>query len=291
MGRRFLDNVYEGKNDWWRYVVVLGVSVYYWLFWSYYVYVASSAVLSELPIPPVAAATISQNMHFLIELGLLILLLWGMNERSWRSLITAEPAVNIKRIAQGFGVWGGLMLTSQAIGVWSEPQNYAWNFQPSQWIVLLMLSLLFVPIQTSAEELLFRGYLIQAMRLLTHRSFILIVMSAFLFAIPHFGNPEMQRGAFVWGAANYFTWGVIFAAVTIKDNGLELSLGMHAAHNIIGSVVVTTPDSVIQSPALLTYVGPLDPRHGLVWLLYEGFFFYCIFFGGVPRKKQVKRKD
>lgn len=284
MGRRFLDNVHAGKNDGWRYVAVLGVAVYYWLFWAYFTEMSSTHLLLSLSMPRVAAETIGRNIPFLL---MLIWLAWALprfHERSLRSLVNAESAINLTRVSQGFVVWAGLLLVNEGIALWLHPHEYVWQFQPAQWFWLVAISVLFVPIQTSIEELLFRGYLMQAMRLFTRRPWMIIVLSSVLFSAPHWGNPEMLRGAFVWGALSYFAWGVIFSAITLKDNGLELALGVHAANNIIGSVIVTTPDSVIPAPALLVYIEPIDPRWGLVSLLSSGLFFYCLFFGGMPKR-------
>jgi len=291
MGRRFLDNVRAGKNNGWRYFTVLSVAIYYWLFWAYFAEVGSTHLLLALSVPLVAAETIGRNVPFLILLGWFAWALPNLHERPLRSLINAESTINFKRIGQGFGVWSALLLVNEGIFLWLQPQEYVWQFQPAQWFWLLAMSLLFVPIQTSMEELLFRGYLMQALRYLTRRYFVIVVLSSLLFSMPHWGNPEMLRGAFVWGALSYLAWGVIFSAITLKDNGLELALGVHAANNIIGSVIVTTPDSVIASPALLVYIEPIDPRWGLVSLLSHGLLFYSLFFGGMPKRTDISQSN
>jgi len=125
----------------------------------------------------------------------------------------------------------------------------------------------------------------QALRPLTSHILVIVIISAGLFSSVHWGNPEMLRGEFIWGALNYFAWGVIFSVITLKDNGLELALGVHAANNIVGSIMLAIPDSVLQTPAMFGYVAPIDPRLSLLSLIIDGVIFYWAFFGGISRRQ------
>lgn len=147
---------------------------------------------------------------------------------------------------------------------------------------MLPIVFLLTPIQTSAEELFYRGYLMQGLSLLTRNPVVLTIATSLAFAIPHFNNPEMQRG-FLLGALNYFLWGVFAAVITLQDNGLELALGVHAANNLFIFLFLNTPDSVLPTPAMWTYVGPIHAGEDLIGTLLYSALFYFIFFGGVPR--------
>ena len=70
-----------------------------------------------------------------------------------------------------FFVWffmGTLLIT---VDYMISPEDYIWNFKPVQFSVLLLISIVFLPIQTSMEELLFRGYLMQAFGVWFKKSF------------------------------------------------------------------------------------------------------------------------
>lgn len=283
MGHRFIENAYKGRNQWLHYLVILGGAEFYWRFFGYSTLLLGQGILSLLSLPAVVVERISGHLPFAVVFAWLAFMMPAAHERPCVSLINAEAAINFRRILQGGFAYAGISMVWVFIDVWIYPAHYAWQFDPMQWFPLLIFSLLLVPIQTSIEELLFRGYIMQGLRLLTRHSFVIVIVSSLLFSMIHWGNPEMGRGAFVWGALNYFTWGIIFAVITLKDNGLELAFGVHAANNIVSSVLVTTPDSVIQTPAMYAYLEPIDPRHSLVALLIDGAIFYAIFFGGIPR--------
>ena len=287
-GRRFLNNAYEGENAFWRYATVISVVVLYWVMFAYYTVVATQAILTAFGIHSLIAQMVGDAMPFAIVISWLTFAMPALHERTWQSLINSESTINYRRVAQGFCVWGSQMVVWAALAIADNPNDYtfsvSWN-----WPLLLFLAVLLVPIQTSAEELLFRGYLMQGLRLITKQKIWLIAITGMAFAIPHFGNPEMARGAFIWGALDYFTWGVLFAAITLKDNGLELALGMHAANNLFLYLFVTTPDAVVTTPALFLYETQIDPSFGFLGLLIDGAIFYAVFFGGIPRKRMGDR--
>ncbi len=284
MGKRFINNVYEGKNAGWHYLLVLGGVVIYWLFFAYLTEVVAQSMLLKLAFPKLAAQLISGALPFAVVIGWLAIALDKLHNRPLRSLINAEPTLNYKRIAQGFWVWATLAAIWTGLDLWTHPDDYAWTFEPQRWILLFLLSVFLVPVQTSAEELLYRGYMMQGLRLITKNSLVLTGVTGLAFAIPHFGNPEMMRTAFIWGALDYFAWGVIFAAITLKDNGLELSLGVHAANNLFCYLIVGSHDSVVTAPALWVYQVPMLGAHASwLYLLMDGAIFYAIFFGGISR--------
>jgi membrane protease YdiL (CAAX protease family) len=95
---------------------------------------------------------------------------------------------------------------------------------------------------TSAEELLFRGYLLQALGLRTRRTWLLVGISALVFGAMHMANTEVGAGpALIF--TYYVGFGAFLALITLRDNRLELAIGAHAANNLFVALVVnaTTP--------------------------------------------------
>ncbi|MEL6775806.1 MAG: CPBP family intramembrane glutamic endopeptidase [Cyanobacteria bacterium J06597_16] len=291
MSKRFLSNVYEGHNGWWRYCFVISSVIVFWGVFAYVLTARSENFLSRLSVHTLVSEMVSGALPFLVVIIWLAIAIKGLHRRSFRSLINAEAGIHYRRMGQGFVVWTMLMATWTGIDICCSPHRYQWAFDPSSWFWLLPLSVALVPIKTSAEELLFRGYLMQGVRLFTKRPLFLLLISGIVFALPHFNNPEMSRGSFLIGALNYFFWGVIFAAMTLKDNGLELSLGVHAANNLFSYLMVATPDSVVVTPALWTYNAPIDPIMSLVGLLVSGAIFYAIFFSRLRRRTHVSHSS
>jgi membrane protease YdiL (CAAX protease family) len=75
----------------------------------------------------------------------------------------------------------------------------------------------------------------------------------------------------------YFVFGAFAAWVTLKDNGLELALGMHAANNIYASIFANYSKGALQTQAFFT-TNELDALYNLIATLLSMLVFYTIFF-------------
>lgn len=96
-------------------------------------------------------------------------------------------------------------------------------------VIMLVLIALIVPFQAYAEELVFRGYLIQTVgRWLKHPAWA-IILPAPLFMLGHMYDLWAQLSILVMGlAAGYITW---------RTGGLEAAIALHVANNLFAMVL------------------------------------------------------
>ena len=85
-----------------------------------------------------------------------------IHKRTITSLVTSRNKIDWKRFWFGFFTWG-IFVSITFIGIYLSPENYTWNFKAKPFFILLAISFLFIPLQTSLEELLFRGYFMQGL--------------------------------------------------------------------------------------------------------------------------------
>lgn len=91
--------------------------------------------------------------------------------------------------------------------------------------VMLMLVLLFVPLQAAAEEFVFRGYLMQLVGAwLKHPAFA-ILLPAPLFVLGH--------GYDLWGGLSVGVFAVVAGWLCWRTGGLEAAISMHLANNVL----------------------------------------------------------
>ncbi|MEO0826194.1 MAG: type II CAAX endopeptidase family protein [Cyanobacteria bacterium J06642_9] len=283
MTKHFLGVADEGDDQGWHYLLGILAVLVYWLGFAGLIFLGLEAIFAQIFGPTEIGDFIASSATFLPVIVILFGVVTKLQHRSFQTLINADAAVNVPRVLLGFMVWFIQLVIFSGSDIWLNPQNYSFSFNLVHWFLLGPLAAILIPIQTSAEEFFFRGYLMQGLAMLTKHRLVLTLLTSIAFAVPHFGNPEMQGGV-VWGALTYFVWGVFFATITLKDNGLELALGCHAANNLFATLVVNTPDSVIPTTALWTYLEAIDSRAGFVGLIIEATIFYCIFFGGIQRR-------
>lgn len=202
-----------------------------------------------------------------------------IQQRPFRTLITSLPKFGWKRFAQGFVVWLVLGIIAQLAEFVLHPERAQLTFDAARWFAFLPFVLVLTPIQTSAEELLFRGYWLQGLGRLFKNPYILCLLSGILFALPHMFNPEVtnnpSQGLLLF--LNYFLTGAVFTIYTLRDNRLELALGAHMSNNLFAATVVNYKDSALTTPAIFT-TPTIDAVFGLIALVCISLAFYLIVF-------------
>lgn len=106
-----------------------------------------------------------------------------------------------------------------------------------------------VPLQTSFEEMLFRGYMMQGLGLITKTRWVPFFVSSLLFGLMHIGNPEVEKmGYFI--LLYYIGTGLFLGLITLMDQGLELALGFHAINNTLSALLVTSSWTAFQTDSV-----------------------------------------
>ena len=294
MGNEFLDLARQGKNDWPRYVLSLAVILTSWLFvgsLAFLVFVGpqmgpylnqrveSGAALpggSEVEqflatVDPLATYLgLSATFVFLV-LGILVAVKL-IHQRPFLTLITTRASFDWRRAGQGFVWWFGLSLAAAAVEALLYPGRYQLTFNFRSFFIFLPFVLILTPIQTTAEELLFRGYLMQGVGLLVRRWLLPAILTSLLFGVLHGGNPELSTGGPLLLAV-YFGSGLLAALLTLRDNRLELAIGYHAANNVFGALVANYAVSALPTPAVFTIMQN-DVIYGLLSFVIMAVIFY-----------------
>jgi len=171
--------------------------------------------------------------------------------KTFLSVITSYPKIRWNQIFFAFGIWGFVLIVSFLIDyLWLNPEDYIWNFDLSRFLGLLLISIIFIPIQSSFEEIFFRGYLMQGISIGTKNGVFALVFTSLLFGLAHMSNPEVEEfGAWIM-LPYYSLFGLFLGLLALWNNGLELSIGIHIANNLISSLLVTSKNTVLQTDAL-----------------------------------------
>jgi len=86
-----------------------------------------------------------------------------LHKQSWRSLTTARMRVDWNRIGFAFLMWTVVSVIFIAIDIALRPDDYVFNFDLWPFVILVIIAVIFIPIQTSFEEYFMRGYLMQGL--------------------------------------------------------------------------------------------------------------------------------
>lgn len=174
-----------------------------------------------------------------------------LHRRPLKTFITPYRTIRWNQIIFGFSVTFSLFALQLIIDLIMKPNDYYFQeFHFSNFLFLILISLITFPVQTTAEELIFRGFLLQFFAKFTKNPILISLMIGGIFGILHFSNPEMENGAF-WIGVDYIATGVIWTYVTVRTNSLEATIGAHAANNIFISLFIASNNSAVgQLPSL-----------------------------------------
>ena len=189
-------------------------------------------------------------LPFAVVLPFVYLVVTRLHNQSILSLITARNRVDYKKIFFSFMLWGSISTLMVFFDYWMSPEDFSWNFKPLTFIILFLISIVMIPLQTTLEEIIFRGYLLQGFGVLFKNRWMPLLTTSTLFGLLHLWNPEIDKLGIhlIW---YYIGTGLFLGLITLMDEGLELALGFHAANNLVTALLVTASWTAFQTESLL----------------------------------------
>jgi membrane protease YdiL (CAAX protease family) len=291
----YLDLTLQGKNNWWRYVLAVLLILFMWqvlgalpsaavLVWAMVNHgLQAGSGTGSLPGMDTTVGFIALMLAFLFFIIGIYLAVGFIHRRPLRTLVTPARSIAWRRLFQGFGAWFLLAALMSVVEAHLFPGRYVWTPDMRRFLPFLFLALIFVPIQTSAEELFFRGYVLQSVGLRLRNIWVLSIISGLLFGLPHLLNPEAAANYPLLGIY-YFTFGFSLAYLTLRDGRLELALGAHAANNLFSVIFANYMVTALPSPSLFT-IKILDPVYSVPAALIGMSIFVWLFIGPLRRRE------
>lgn len=297
----FIDLAREGRNEWWRWLLGLGIVVVAWVGSGFFcgMVLVVWVLLDNDPNTYIDAATqsvkgldpiityIAFNLGHAIMVVVLFLVIRYVHKRRFLSLITPKDRICWKRVGQSFGLWFGLSAATTIADYLLYPTAYRIALDPVRFLIFLPIALILTPVQTTGEELFFRGYVMQGLGLFTRNTYILAAIVGLLFMAPHLANPEVGKG-FAPMALYYFGVGFFLAFVTLRSNSLEYALGIHGATCLFSALVTNYEDSVMPTESIF-YCSVLNPWNNLVYFAMMVAIFSAIMFGSTRQARTFKK--
>ena len=176
-----------------------------------------------------AAASSFSNVWGILasHLGLsaMILVVWAyfhrLNRRRMAWMWSVSPGV---RWRYGFLCLAASLIIVGAVTVYHWVVGTGWN-PPSGWGWYVLVIVVTTPFQALAEEVMFRGYLMQAFGAIVRNVWFPIVCTSVVFALFHgLQNP--------WLFSSRLVFGILAGILVWKTGGLEAGVAIHIANNL-----------------------------------------------------------
>lgn len=258
----FIEQAYKGKNSWWRILIttictagIFIANIIAYLIMSKDQFDEVNASMKEMPNN---LSLFTNLVPFTFLLGLLFLFVRNLHHRDILSLTTSRNKLDINRILFSFFLIVFLTILVFTVTYFIDNSNIKWNFNPSKFGVLFLISLLLFPCQIGLEEYLFRGYLMQQMGIIVKNRWFPLAFTSIIFGLFHSANPEVSEmgfGVMVF----YIGTGFLLGIMTLMDESLELALGFHLGNNMMAALLITSDYSAIHTDAVFKYSGAENP--------------------------------
>lgn len=268
----FIQKALKVKNNIWRYI--LGIFIIF-IFTQigtvpFIVAIFNKVGLEEVAnLDPSTMMTILENSNltffytlftfFVGFIGFLIVIKY-LHNQSFLSVTTSRKSIDYKRVLTSFLVISIILFFYTISSFYLLPDEYILQFNLNDFLILLLIAVVFIPIQTSLEEYVFRGYLMQGLGVLAKNKWVPLFLTSFSFGMLHYYNPEIMKIGSIL-LVHYIATGLFLGIITLMDEGMELALGFHSGNNLIIALTVTSDWTVFQTSSIFKYIGEPNVMH------------------------------
>lgn len=256
----FIEQGIKKSNEFWKYIlgsifiiaastvgqIPLGLAVAYKTLKSHHIPANTSEALKLLDSN---LSLFLMMLTFVFGFIGLFFVVKFLHKQTLLSVTTSRMKVDWSRVFYAFGIWMLFTIGSTIVVYYYNPGSLVWNFKPVPFAILFIIATLLIPIQTSTEEYIFRGYLMQGFANLSKNKWFPLIMTSLIFGSMHILNPEVDKMGY-WVLVYYIGTGLFLGVLALMDEGLELSLGFHAANNLITALLVTSDWTALQTNSL-----------------------------------------
>lgn len=256
----YIEQAFKYRHEFWRYIVgtliVIAGVILGQIPFAMAVFLSGGmdvAAMEESEIMQVLEPNVSLFfllLTFAVGLVAVLVSVKLIHGQGIRSLTTSRKKVDWNRIFFGFGLIAVMTIVLTIADYYANPEDYLINFKPQPFFILFIIAVVMIPLQTSFEEYLFRGYFMQGLGTLAKNRWLPLIVTSVVFGGLHFFNPEVTKlGNIIM--IYYIGTGFMLGIITLMDEGLELALGFHAANNLVAALLVTADWTAFQTHSIL----------------------------------------
>jgi len=177
-----------------------------------------------------------QLASFGLPLAFLAHLIQRVHRRGVWSVIGPYEAalIGFRRAA----LWvGGTLLVMQVLPPWGAPEGTVMAKPIILWLLTLAPGLIALTIQTTAEEMFFRGYIQQYLAAYSRKRFVWLVLPNLAFGLAHFSTESGAVDGALWVIFATLL-GLACADLTARHGTIGPAIGLHLANNAFAFFMV-----------------------------------------------------
>jgi uncharacterized protein len=236
----------------WRLVLGSALAASVWLA----VVVGLVLVGDGLAVPPEAASRatllgyLASFAALILGLGIAVRLL---HARSPATLLGPTGRPDRRGFVLGFGIVAAISIASFALAAFVAPPSQ--QLPLGLWLAWAVPAALAILLQSGAEELAFRGYLMQQLAARFRSPLAWWLLPALAFGALHWSPAQFGSNAWLVVVAATLI-GLIAGDVTARTGNLGAAIGLHFANNVTAILFLAPPSEL---SALALFILPIDP--------------------------------
>ncbi|MGB3343791.1 MAG: CPBP family intramembrane glutamic endopeptidase [Aequorivita sp.] len=260
----YIQQAFKSLHEWWRYLVgfiiiflASQIGTIPLVLAVVFKVLTEGGDINAIQDQSVLLTTLDSNLTLFLMLlsfavGLLAVYLVAkfLHKQPFIQLTTSRKKMDWGRVFFGFGLIAITTTVITLIDFYNNPEGYVVQFELIPFLILALIAIVMVPLQTSFEEYLFRGYLMQGIGVLAKNKWLPLIITSIVFGALHFANPEVGKMGNVI-MIFYIGTGLFLGIITLMDEGMELALGFHAGNNLIAALLVTADWTVFTTHSVL----------------------------------------
>ena len=203
-----------------------------------------------------AAGVLTLLYSFLIMTLAVVVVTAQLHRRSPLTLLGPIPLM-MRQFGAVVAVLIALGIAIVVLPPWGFDDPVSAGLPPLRWLLLLPLALLAVLIQTSAEEILFRGYLQQQLAARFRSPVIWMVVPALLFGVLHYRPDAGANGGLImlWAAG----FALAAADLTARAGTLGPAIGLHFMSNASALLILSAEGTLSGLALFRLQIDMADP--------------------------------
>mgnify|MGYP001600357146 FL=1 len=257
----FVTKAIRGKNDWWRYLLVLLSLLMVMSFAQMIALFALPSLYPEFDVMQLMDGNIPDDVDknviyfflvlpFAISFLAMYLLIPLVHDRPFASLFEPSDRIQWIKPLKMAGVFILFLLAFETLHYLFASEDYVLDYAGWPFWVTVFLSVFLLYFQTAWEELVFRSYLYQGLGMWLRRRWLAIFLSSVFFAGMHMANPEAMAYDVKMLFAYYFLTGAFLGILVVMEDNIYLAWAFHLANNFIAAVFFSYEGAALNTYAL-----------------------------------------
>lgn len=249
----FISQAFKGKNNWWRYTILL--VLFLTPFLSKFIYTTFFTPLLSYFSDDISFRFAIKQCKYIVLLLVFLGLYKILHKREIKTLITNRKRFDFLRFWLGFCSWGVVLMLVFSVKVVIHPELYKWNFNLFPFLKLFFLTAIVSIFRVFFIVFFTNSYILQMFTVILKKNRIALIASVLFFVtLMSLQNRNLDGFSVVY----YLALGLVLFFIITLDNGTELILGMLLASTLISRLFITYSTYKMQLNTVLIKEGGRD---------------------------------